>query len=49
MMQFVEAFGGLVGVVLIGVAVLAAMIIVDWLMVRSSKKRAEKDDASPPR
>ena len=48
MMELVEAFGGLVGIGLIGVAVLAVILIGDWLMMKSFAKRGGKKDDGPP-
>lgn len=48
MKEFVQAFGGLVGVALIGLAVLVLILVGDWLMIKLQAKRRGAPRDPPP-
>lgn len=47
MKAFVQAFGGLIGVALIGIAFVAALMLVDWIMVKLQQPKDTQDDEAP--
>jgi hypothetical protein len=47
MTAFVQAFGGLVGIGLIGIVFVAALMIADWLILKLRGKRRDLDDDEP--
>jgi hypothetical protein len=44
MTGFLEAFGGLIGVGLIGIALVSALVIADWIMIKLQRKRGDGRD-----
>jgi hypothetical protein len=48
MREFVRAFGGLIGVGMIGIVFLVALIIVDWLIMNVRGKRDDVNEDEPP-
>lgn len=47
MKQFLEAFGGLIGIALIAGLVLAFVFLADWLMERAAKARQHEREERP--
>jgi purine-cytosine permease-like protein len=47
MRAFVQAFGGLIGIGLIGIVFVAALMIADWFIVKRAK-RSERNEDGPP-